>query len=438
MKQKASAIDSEGIERTNLEIQPLNRNEREQYINYLYHFLLRRSPTAQEVESYLETELNELKLFQSFIESPEFTQQQSLEVTERQEYIRSLYQILLRRDPTHEDLNQYAGNCESYLSLLRSFTNSEEYSVVQTSTYLDLKTYLGCSTHIMGESNPIDPSVFLRWHKDIVIALLRNSNSQPSNVKNDVLQSFPSTITASNPPLVTIIMSLYKGGKYIRSFLENITHQTLFNQCHLLIIDANSPESEGEIISPYLTRFPDNIIYHRLEDTIGIYEAWNFAIENSCSPYITNANVDDCHRQDAIELKLKALIDNPEADVVYSDVYYSFIENLPFDIIEEAGLRTYLPVADLGNLLQFNSPHNAPLWRRSLHDKIGLFDCNYKSAGDLDFWLRAALANCQFVKLQEVVSAYYHNPQGLSTRSDRTAVHEILQIKKRYSLLLQA
>ena len=49
-----------------------------------------------------------------------------------------------------------------------------------------------------------------------------------------------------------------------------------------------------------------NIKYLRLAKTINIYEAWNLAIKESKSEFITNANVDDLHRKDAFALKIQA------------------------------------------------------------------------------------------------------------------------------------
>jgi glycosyltransferase involved in cell wall biosynthesis len=261
-------------------------------------------------------------------------------------------------------------------------------------------------------------SMIMDWYKKAALSLLdENKTDRCSQTINS-----PLVHNSSNePPILTIITSLYKGEKYIKTFLENITSQTIFNQCCLFIINANSPESEELFIAEYLERYPHNIVYKKLDITVGIYEAWNFAIDNSISEFITNANLDDLHRKDAMELKVQALQNNSQIDVVYSDIYYSFLENLPFEIVEKCGLRTNLPVANKFNLLQFNSPHNSPMWRRSLHQKIGYFDTIYKSAGDYEFWLRAAFSGSLFMKIpHEVLVSYYHNPKGLSTRASNS------------------
>ena len=280
---------------------------------------------------------------------------------------------------------------------------------------IDLSEFTGVTNCVLGETKSLTFFDILNWYKTTSQSLVEELNKyRLSQIKNR--EQVHST-EKKDKYILTIVTSLYKGGKYIHSFLENIVTQTIFNECELVIIDANSPEDEHKVINTYTELYP-NIRYLRLQENIGIYEAWNLAIKESNSEFITNANVDDLHRNDAFELKIQALLLNPHIDVVYSDVYYSYLENAPFDIVAKCGLRTNLPTANKFNLFSYNSPHNSPMWRRSLHDKIGYFHTQYKSAGDYEFWLRAAFSGSFFMKINDVVVVYYNNPEGMSTKQD--------------------
>ena len=59
---------------------------------------------------------------------------------------------------------------------------------------------------------------------------------------------------------ITIITSVYNGGKHIKGFLENIVRQTIFDECELFLLDANSPDNEYEVIKEYQKKF-SNIKY---------------------------------------------------------------------------------------------------------------------------------------------------------------------------------
>jgi glycosyltransferase involved in cell wall biosynthesis len=232
--------------------------------------------------------------------------------------------------------------------------------------------------------------------------------------------------------VVSAIASLYKGRRFIEKFLENITTQTIFDRCELIIIDADSPEGEEEIIAEYQKVYP-NIVYRRINYRIGVYDAWNLAVQLARGRYLTNTNIDDLRRSDSFELQAGTLDANPAVDVVYQDFFYTLDPSLSFDEVASLGFRTELPIITACNLLTFNSLHNAPMWRKAVHKEVGLFDTSYKSAGDWEFWLRSLWKGKKFFKVNIPHAAYYHNPEGLSTRADTSGLDESKQILRRYS-----
>jgi glycosyltransferase involved in cell wall biosynthesis len=224
--------------------------------------------------------------------------------------------------------------------------------------------------------------------------------------------------------LVSAIASLYRGGDYIEQFLENITSQTIFTtHCELIIIDADSPENEAAVIARYMERFP-NIVYHRAPTRIGIYEAWNLGVQMSRGRYLTNTNLDDLRRSDSFERQVEVLEKFPFVDVVYQDFYYSFEGKASFAKSAAVGYKSQVPVISPYNLMQSNSPHNAPMWRRTLHDEVGLFDASFRSAGDYDFWLRCVQAGKTFFKVNDPHVIYFVNPEGLSTQPNTRGIDE--------------
>ena len=64
-------------------------------------------------------------------------------------------------------------------------------------------------------------------------------------------------------PKISIITSVYNGDQFIEGFLADITQQTIFDQCELILINANSPGNEEPVIKKYMDQYP-NIIYQRL------------------------------------------------------------------------------------------------------------------------------------------------------------------------------
>tara|TARA_R110001599_G_scaffold116633_1_gene284453 strand:+ start:1166 stop:3142 length:1977 start_codon:yes stop_codon:yes gene_type:complete len=224
------------------------------------------------------------------------------------------------------------------------------------------------------------------------------------------------TIDAKDLPKISILTSVYDGDEFIRPFLEDITRQTIFEEkCELVLVNANTPGNEEEVIKEYLEKYPNNIIYEKLDEDPGIYGTWNKAIELSSGEYVTNANLDDRKAPNSIEAHAKALFTNQDVDLVYAD---SFITNSPNETFEEntsQGRRYNFEQFSKEAMLRGNQPHNNPMWRKSLHDKNGLFESDYKSAGDWEFFLRCAFAGSKYKKLDQPLGLYFFNPKGIST-----------------------
>ena len=231
---------------------------------------------------------------------------------------------------------------------------------------------------------------------------------------------------------VSIITSLYDGDKYITNFLKNITNLYGFNNSmELIIIDSNSPGSEFKVISEFQKKFP-NIIYKRYKQNHNIYKIWNDAIQISTGEFITNANVDDFKFPQSVSKMADFLSRNLEYDAVFTDYiyYYEFPFSLEHRDVNEK--ITNLPFPNKSNILNFNSPHAAPLWRKSLHDEIGLFSEEYESAADWEFWIRSLYSNRKIFKLRDPLIAYYLNPAGISTKKDSKGIKEQWPIRTKY------
>ena len=234
-------------------------------------------------------------------------------------------------------------------------------------------------------------------------------------------------------PKVSIITSLYNGDIFIEKFMKNITSQSIFKDCELIIINANSPGSEEKVIKKFLVKFA-NIKYIKLEQKVTIYEAWNLGINQAKSDFITNANLDDQRLPDSLNKQLKFLEKNPSIDLVYGDCLVSFVPNQdiifhinklkngfvrwPVELSTEHPTKAsiwYQPSNYLKSM-RSNPPGPMPMWRKSIHRRLGYFNSSFISGGDWDMWLRAVQAGCKFAKINSIIGLYHYNPSGLSTQ----------------------
>lgn len=220
-------------------------------------------------------------------------------------------------------------------------------------------------------------------------------------------------------PKVSIITSVYDGDEFIRPFLEDITSQTIFKEkCELILVNANSPGNEEKVILEYKELFPNNIIYKKLDEDPGIYGAWNRAVSIASGEYITNANLDDRKVINSLEKHAKELFLNENIDLVYADMLLTDVPNETWSDNSSNGKKYNFPEFSFENLKMVNMPHASPMWRKSVHDKNGLFEEAYKSAGDWEMWLRCASKGSKFKKINDTLGLYYFNPTGISTNPE--------------------
>lgn len=228
--------------------------------------------------------------------------------------------------------------------------------------------------------------------------------------------------SVAQPYRVSIITSVYKGDLYIEEFMRDITSQTIFDQCELIMINANSPDNEEVVIKRYMEQHP-NIVYVKLDNDPGLFGVWNLGIEMARSNYITNANLDDRLKFDCYETHVAYLDSHPEIDLVYSGCYITTIANETFDHNSSNGktvwhsLQEFDRVKQLYNWIPYVNNH--PVWRRSLHERYGLFNESYSATGGMEFWVRCTLCgNAKFKLIKDVYSLYYSNPKGISTNPE--------------------
>ena len=251
---------------------------------------------------------------------------------------------------------------------------------------------------------------------------------------------------------ISVITSLYKGERFIKGFMENIVSQTIFNELEngypkveLIIIDCNLQSKEFETIKEYLDKYK-NIKYINLTKDPGLYAAWNTAINNSDSDYITNANVDDRISNDCLEYHSKFLDNNNKIDFTYSDNYITFTENESFEDFQKNKLNLsdhiwfessaeFSPAA----LVNGGVSGNHPMWRRINHEKAGLFNEDLKVVGDYEMWQRFYLAGCKFKKANGVHGLYYRNPDGLSSNMSKMEfiLDELKQVHDKFKDLIK-
>lgn len=240
-------------------------------------------------------------------------------------------------------------------------------------------------------------------------------------------------------PKVSIITSMFNSADYVDGFLESIENQTVWDKCELVVVSANKEEGEDDKkVLQFLEKYPEQVKYVRLTDEDpGIYGCWNLAVDLADGEFITNSNLDDRRAPHSIETLASHMVAD-QVDFVYADSFISRTANETYEDFmkkPKKDRRQYsFPQASVDAFLKGNQAHHNPMWKKELHDRVGMFDENLKSAGDWEFNLRCITDGAKFKKVNDVLAVYYFNPSGVSTdpKNAKWKIKEEQGVLKKY------
>ena len=162
-----------------------------------------------------------------------------------------------------------------------------------------------------------------------------------------------------------------------------------------------------------------NIIHIRDEEKIGSSEAFNRMIQKSKNEFIGMISIDDRPAPHYAE-KLRKYLNFSNTDLVYGDCVQTYEENTKItddfytnNNLYEHSLNDFSPENMIKSL-----PGPMPMFKKSMIDKSGAFDINFKHSNDWELWLRCVRDGATFYKVHDKIGLYYFNPNGVTTSPD--------------------
>ncbi|NQV01643.1 MAG: glycosyltransferase family 2 protein, partial [Bacteroidia bacterium] len=185
-------------------------------------------------------------------------------------------------------------------------------------------------------------------------------------------------------PLISVIIPVYNSEKFIRIAVENVMAQN-YPAIELIIVDDGSTDQTKEIIMeiPYDIRF-----FHQPNE--GPAAARNRGIRDASGEYYAFLDADDLWPENNLHLLLEEIEKDRDLEVVRG--HAQVFSNIANDRMEF-----------LGNPKEsFPDYIGAGLYRKSLFQKVGLFDPFLRFGEDKDWFNRAHEANIIMKRLDVV------------------------------------
>lgn len=181
-------------------------------------------------------------------------------------------------------------------------------------------------------------------------------------------------------PKISVIMSVYNCEKYLKYAVDSILNQT-YKDFEFIIINDGSTDKSREILESY----KDDRIKLFNNKNKGLTKSLNEAIGYSKGEYIARIDADDIALPERFEKQVKFLDSNPE--IVMCGTWADFI-NEDGEILRE--FRRPVTDRDIKREIVFHNPfiHPSVMMRKSVFDKIGLYDESFRHAQDYELWTR--------------------------------------------------
>lgn len=224
-------------------------------------------------------------------------------------------------------------------------------------------------------------------------------------------------MTTHDKPKVTVLISTYNRPQYLAEAIESVVNQRYQNWELIVLNDG------GVDVAEVVDKFADpRIIY--VPDTVnrGAARRFNQGLSLARGEYITYLGDDDAFYPNHVEVLAKALDDNPEAALSYSDLYGAF------SVADRHTGKRYILDKRISVSRGFNREfmfhHNHILHVSLMHRldaarRVGGFDENVKVL--IEWSLNRRLAFLYDFVHVEVPTGEYHMPVF---KSDRISVRE--------------
>lgn len=204
--------------------------------------------------------------------------------------------------------------------------------------------------------------------------------------------------------LISIILPVYNGEKYLHQSISSVLAQT-YKNWELLIIDDCSTDSTAQIAAEFMA-VDSRVKYFRNERNLRLPRNLNRGFSLANGQCLTWTSDDNLYHPEALAVMLNALKEKPEAQFVFCN----------YDIVDEEGrtISTYTIPSNYEMQIVGNNVVGACfLYTKKVYETVGDYQHGRILAEDFDYWQRV-FAEFPVVAINQSLYQYRRHPQSLT------------------------
>lgn len=205
-------------------------------------------------------------------------------------------------------------------------------------------------------------------------------------------------------PLISIVLPVHNGRKYLKQAIESCLNQT-YRNLELIIVDDGSTDNSLLIASEYQANDSRvKIISNGKNLTLPV--SLNIGHKQAKGDFITWTSDDNVYQKDALDKLYQTMI-KEGVDIVYSD--YLVIDDNDI-LVSQARLK------DIEFLLFYGVIGACFLYKKGVYDRNHGYNEDLFLVEDYDFWLRA-LKHSNYYRMENPGYYFYrYHPNSLTIR----------------------
>lgn len=214
--------------------------------------------------------------------------------------------------------------------------------------------------------------------------------------------------TAANTPLISVIIPTLNAGNFLAAALQSVFSQT-YRHFEVIMIDGGSSDSTLDLAKSY----PQINIFK--QESSGLASAWNEGIIKSKGEFIAFLDSDDIWLPTCLENHMAAFQETPYLQASLGRVEF-FLDPIG---AAPAGFKL--------SLLEGSHVGNMPgcfLGRRSLFNKLGMYETRWKIASDLIWFDKLRNEEPNVLELNDVCLRKRVHSANLSYTTAQTPTYE--------------
>ncbi len=216
---------------------------------------------------------------------------------------------------------------------------------------------------------------------------------------------------------ITVVTVCYNAQKTIERTIQSVLNQT-YPDIEYIVVDGASTDNTLSILQNY----NDRLKYISEKDN-GLYDAMNKGVNLATGEYIMFLNADDIFYNDNVVEKFAKECETKQTDLIYGNL--AFLKGGNISIQRHKRLNKIYLIK--------NTPQQpATFYKKSVFEKVGLFNTDFRIVADQEWFVRAFLNyHISSHWLDETVTIF--STDGLSNNPSHEQKHEA-ERKKMFSL----